>query len=211
MSRARIVAAATGLLGVIGLGLSLLPLVTFTASARLLQTIANGDMILRYGLAGSIEDYWDHACKNYQEHCAGKGGGGQLDVNAYDVISSGYTVTAVVPIALAVAVAVGALSAWRVHDSRVFTAVSLTSLGALAVLGFTFLNPSVAVSGSGELSSEAESSDVGTADFDFSIGLGLYLPAAVLTVIFLINAWQAVTTMLEDRRPKAFAPLAAQY
>ncbi|MBM7368794.1 hypothetical protein [Gordonia hydrophobica] len=212
MSRARIVAAATGLLGLLGLGLTLLPLVTVSASERLLRLLFDEDTFWRYWIDGAtVEENWDFLCKQYQERCPGQSSG-QLDVNAYDLIASGVAVSAIVPVALALAVAIGALSAWRVQDSRVFGFVSLASLSALAVLAFTTIKPSIVVSGSGEFGDmDSQTTSGGTGDLDFSIGAGLYLPAAVLTVIFLLNAWQAISTLLDDRRPEPVATAFAPY
>lgn len=212
MNTSRIVAAITSVLGVVGLGLTMLPLISVNASSRIFSMFDYSDFLsyALYGGVSSMDEYWEYTCEHYQRYCPG-GGGVQVDISGYDLIATGYTAGAVVPIALALGVAAGGLYAWRGADPRVFTFLSLASVSALFVLLFTWVNPSIAISGSGELGTlDSTQTDAASSEVGLSVGAGLYLPAVVLTVIFAISAWQAVSASdlpARFRRPPVQPPM----
>lgn len=205
MNRARIVSAVTAVLGAIGLGLTMLPLISIGISERILAVLGDEEflMYLMVGESRSMTDYWDRACQLNSEYCDAASGV-QIDVTGYDVIASGYTAVALIPIVLALAVAAGALHAWRGRDSRVFPFLSLASASALFVLLFTWMNPSAAMAGSGEFAELASSTtgDTGS-EMTLSVGAGLYLPAAALTVMFVLTTWQALESSNLAARPRS--------
>ncbi|GEE00718.1 hypothetical protein nbrc107696_11640 [Gordonia spumicola] len=193
----RLVAAVTAVVGLIGLGLTLLPLVTFKASERAIKSGAIDSVL--YGTDSFNAEKWEERCRRYNEFCSG-GGGARLDVSMFDLIASSYAAIAIVPIALALCGAAGAMTVWRTHDPRVFTAVTAVSLGALVVLLFTALNPSVAVSGTGDFRDWGSAgSTIGSEDFSASVGAGLYLSAIALAAILGVNAWRALTALRAAR------------
>ncbi|MCF8572010.1 hypothetical protein L5G32_17215 [Gordonia sp. HY002] len=194
MTRVRIVAAVTAVLGLVGLGLTMLPLISFGISKRLLVLFGDEGFLtyMGFGESTSPADYWRESCQLAFEHCDSSSGV-QVDVTGYDVIASGYTAGAVIPIVLAFGVAVGALHAWRGRDPRVFTFLSLATATALFVLLFTWMNPSATFSGTGELGQvDTEMTQDTGSDMTMSVGPGLYLPAVILTVMFALATWQAV-------------------
>ncbi|WOC12323.1 hypothetical protein [Gordonia sp. MP11Mi] len=203
MNISRIVAGVTALLGLLGLGLTMLPLISISVSGRLLNLLGDQDfvMYLLFGENTSLTEYWDRTCDLYKANCTGSGAA-QMDVTGYDVIASGYAAGALIPIVLAFGVAVGALYAWRGRDWRIFTFLSLATASALFVLLFTWLHPSVAISGTGELGQfdSGATTEATGSEATLSIGAGLYLPAVVLTVMFALTTWQAVAASNVVRR-----------
>ncbi|MCF8607381.1 hypothetical protein L5I01_30615 [Gordonia sp. HY442] len=182
------------MLSLVGLGLTMLPLISFGISERLIAVLGDQGFLtyLLLGDSTSLTGYWDESCQRSAEHCDSSSGI-QVDVTGYDVIVSGYTAGAVIPIVLAFGVAVGALHAWRGRDPRVFTFLSLATATALFVLLFTWLNPSATISGTGEFGQfDTEMTQDTGSEMTMSVGPGLYLPAAVLTVMFALATWQAV-------------------
>ncbi|MCF8588985.1 hypothetical protein [Gordonia liuliyuniae] len=205
MNTSRMVAGVTSVLGLVGLGLTMLPLISIDVSGRLLSLLGDEDflMYLLFGQDTSLTEYWDRTCDAYDVNCPGSGGA-QMDVTGYDVIASGYAAAALIPIVLALGVAVGALYAWRGRDWRVFTFLSLATASALLVLLFTWLHPSVAVSGTGELGQfdTGATTEATGSEATLSVGAGLYLPAAVLTLMFALTTWQAVAASNLARRTR---------
>lgn len=201
MNRGRIISAAVAVVGVIGLGLSFLPWLTIHISDRLIS-MASPSFVWRYLVFGgeSPNEYWEYACKSYGDYCPGAGGA-DISVTIFDFIASSYLAAAIIPIALILGVAAGALQAWRQVDTRVMSFLSLLSLSGLAVLTFTALDPSVVVSGTGDLGST--SGDVGTTDpgdLTLGVGPGLYLPAIILGLMFALTTWQAVVGLQEEKQ-----------
>lgn len=204
MSRARIVAAVTAVLGLVGLGLTMLPLISVSVSGRLLMSLGDDDYLtyLIFGGASSLTDYWEQGCERSGKYCENSGGA-HVDVSGYDLIASGYAAGALIPIVLVLGVAAGALYAWRGRDRRVFTFLALASAAALFVLLFTWFNPGATISGTGSMGQFDDATTTeGNSEVTMSVGPGLYLPAIVLTVIFALTTWQAVASSNLSIRPR---------
>lgn len=186
----RIVALAVAATALIGLGLTFLPLVTFEASSRLVLYSGSWERIFLGG-DDSLTARWDELCREYQDSCPG-GGVARLDVGMFDLIASSYTAIAVVPLALALCVAAGAVHAWRGDDRRVFAAVALVSLGALVVAVFTAIDPAVTVSGTGDFRNLTANGPVlDSGDLSMAVGPGLYLPGLLLLAILGVSGWRS--------------------
>ncbi|MGB3886799.1 hypothetical protein [Gordonia sp. (in: high G+C Gram-positive bacteria)] len=202
MNRGRIISAAVAALGAIGLGLSFLPWITITVSERML-TIMSGRYFFRMLVEADGEspaEHWKHMCEVYQEYCPG-GGGAEVSLNVFDFIGSSYFAAGLLPITLALAIAIGAMQAWRRVDTRVMAFLALLSLGALVALTFTALNPSMAISGSGEFDTpSAPTESLDPSDLSLGVGPGLYLPAVVLGLIFALATWQTIVGLRDEVR-----------
>lgn len=191
MSTVRIAALGSSVLALIGLGLSLLPVLTITASSRLLMSADDAlwDAVV-FGTGSSAVENWDDICREYKERCPDVGA--KLELSAFDMISSGYLVAAIVPFALALTAAITAVLAIRATDFRAWVGAAGVSLSALVVLVFTLIKPSAALSGSGSFSDLASLDSGGDSDdVAMDIGSGLYLPAIALAGVLAVTAWQA--------------------
>jgi len=195
VSTGRIAAIGSSVLALVGLGLSLLPVLTITVSSRLLLYSFWERVVL-----GSDLGDWDDMCREYKERCADVGV--KIELSAFDMISSGFLVAAIVPFALALTAAITIVLAIRVTDFRAWAAAAGVSLSALVVLVFTVIRPSAALSGSGTFSDLASMTTSGDSDdLAMDIGSGLYLPAVALAGVFVVAAWQAFVGYLSRQSP----------
>ncbi|MET9329458.1 hypothetical protein [Tsukamurella sp. NPDC003166] len=193
---ARILAAITGVLGIAGLGLTMLPLLTIKATDVQLQFVNPGiGPWSFYGGYGGGTDMTRY-CTKYPDECVVRGAAtahiGFLDIGPMSV-----AMVAIIPIVLGLVGALGALQAVRGMHPGGAAGTALLALGALVVAVFTWISPGIAVSGTGEFAT-AKSSGYDTG-MSVSPGAGLICAAIALIAILAVGGYQAITEMLARR------------
>lgn len=192
MNRARILAAITGAFGLIGLGLTMLPLLTFKATDVQLQFMNPG-----YGLfTGYTGGRYTMAeyCDKYPDDCIVQGNA-TMDLGFLDLGPLSMPVVAIIPITLGLVGALGVLQAVRGMHRGAAPAAALLALGALLVGVFTWVSPSTTVTGFGEFATAKSSGfDTGVA---VSPGIGLIGAVVALVVILAVGGYQSVLELLD--------------
>lgn len=195
MNPARILAAITGAVGLIGLGLTMLPLLTFKATDVQLRWMDPGYGLLS-GYSGRDRYGITEYCAEYPDECVSKGAA-TMNLGFLDFGPLSMPIVALIPITLGIVAALGVLQAVRgMHPGGTATA-ALLSLGALLIGVLTWISPSATVTGAGEFATAKSSGfDTGVA---VSPGIGLIGAVLALVVILAVGAYQSVTDLLSRR------------
>ncbi|WP_019200674.1 hypothetical protein [Tsukamurella sp. 1534] len=191
MNTGRIVAAATGVLGLLGLGLTFLPILTLRFDQRTLYSLSPLSWL--YGTGGG-----NMVCELLPEECTDKGritvALGFLDISGLTSVPA----VGLVPITMVLAAATGLLKAWRGVHRNGTAVIALLSLVALAAAAFTAFGPAPRITRTGDFAVFGGSA--GSAPgLDVSPGAGLVGAAIVLVLILGLTAWQAIAGVISRR------------
>ena len=189
MTARRIVAAVTGVLGLVGLGFTLLPLLTVNMDDRI--------TLFAPGWYFGGFDY-DELCSEVPDLCTPTGTiayqVGFLDFGAFSVVPA----VGFVPIVLGLVAAAGALQAWRGPHRGGATTVALLSLGAVLVALFTAFTPTQSIRTTGELATFSGPSAL-SPELAVTPGAGLIGASIALVLILALSTWQSIMDLLARR------------
>lgn len=175
--------AFMGLVALVGLGCTLLPLWTISAD----------DEDLRAGLEEAGVRLGDSGVK--------------LNVGFYDwgIVTSAATVVGLIPIALAVVVAIAVTQAVRGADRTLWAAAAMTVVCTLVLSVATAFQPVPSPEVTGPLARELSPGDLDAgAGFDVGYGAGLIIALVALVVVLGIAAWQYIASGRTKPQPSPY-------
>ena len=187
-------AALMGVLALVGLGCTLLPL----------WTMAVNPADFRPDLGGIDPDAVDSTL--------------DITVGFYDwgAASANSAAIAMIPIALAVAVAIAVTLAARGSDRTLWGAAAATALSSLVLSIAVVLQPATDIEITGPLGRELRPSDLGSldagADLDVGYGAGLIVAVVALVLVLGVATWQYFVSGRPKRQqwypqpPQAYPP-----
>lgn len=126
------------------------------------------------------------------------GGAAAAHVGVYDWILSGASISGVIPIALALAIAISATQLLRGNDRTLWGAAGASALGALIVVVITAIRPRTEHTVTGPLALELDGGSGRSLNdsvpMDVGIEAGFMLAVAALITICALTGWQYAVT-----------------